>query len=245
MSDIFREVEEDVRKERLEKFWKAYGDYAIALMALVILGVAGWQIWLRYEDSQRAKASAQYVAAQKLTKPDEAVAAFDALIKANPPGGYVELARLSKADALSSLGKSADAVVLYKDIAAGDAGPIGATARLRAAWLMVDSSTRAELEALLAPINVDNGPWRQLSREVLAYSDYKAGKVLVAGSAFAALVNDPDSPDALKSRARGFSAFLQSGGARDFGTVPPPAAAPAPGTPPGPAPKPQKVPPKP
>jgi hypothetical protein len=246
LSDIFREVEEDVRKERLEKFWKAYGDYVIALMALVILGVAGWQVWLRYEDSQRAKASVQYTAAQKLTKPDEAVAAFDALIKENPPGGYTELAKLSKADALSSLGKSSDAVALYKEIAGGDSGPLGATARLRAAWLVADSASRADLEALLAPINTDTGPWRQLSREVLAYSDYKAGKALVASAAFAALANDPDSPDALKSRARAFAAFLQSGGARDFGTVPPPAAAPAPGAPPGASPtKPQKAPAKP
>ena len=40
MSDIFREVEEDVRRERLEKIWKEYGDYIVAALALLILAGA-------------------------------------------------------------------------------------------------------------------------------------------------------------------------------------------------------------
>jgi hypothetical protein len=228
VSDIFREVEEDVRKERLEKLWKAYGDYAIALVAVIILGVAGYELWLRYEDNQRGRASSAFVAAQHVTNPAQAATA---------PGGYGELAKLGEAGALPATGRVNDAIALYKDIAGSDAGPLGATARLRAAWLEADNASRADLATLLAPINTPTSPWRQMAREVLAYSDYKAGKNMVAGAAFTALANDPESPDALKNRARAFAAFLQGGGARDFGTVPPLAAPPAPGTPPGPAPK--------
>ena len=232
MSDIFREVEEDVRKERLGKLWKAYGDYAIALMALIILGIAGWQLWLRYESAQRAKASSEFVAAERITNSTQAAAAFDTLSK-TAPGGYGQLSRLAEASALAVAGKPADAVTRYKAIAAADNGPIGATARIRAAWLVADSAPRADLEALLQPINTDTSAWRQMAREVLAYSDYKAGKTKEAQTEFAALVADPDSPDALKSRVTAFAAFLAAGGAADYGTVPPPAAAPAPGTPPG------------
>ena len=235
MSDIFREVEEDVRKELLQKWWKAYGDYVIALLALIILGIAGYQLWLRYENGQRDKASAAFVAAQHITNAAQAAAAFDALSK-TAPGGYGQLARLAEASALAASGKPADAAARYKDIAASDSGPVGATARIRAAWLVADTAPRADLEALLQPINGDTSAWRQMAREVLAYSDYKAGKVKDAGNEFAVLAADPDSPDALKSRARAFAAFLAGGGAADYGTVPPPAAAPAPGTPPGAAP---------
>ncbi len=232
MSDIFREVEEDVRKERLEKWWKAYGDYVIALLALVILGLAGWQLWLRYENTQRAKASAEFVAAERITNSTQAAAAFDALSK-TAPGGYGQLSRLAEASALAVAGKPADAETRYKAIAAADNGPVGATARIRAAWLVADTAPRADLEALLQPINTDTSAWRQMAREILAYSDYKAGKVKEAHSEFAALAADPDSPDALKSRVNAFAAFLAGGGATDYGTVPPPAPAPAPGTPPG------------
>ncbi|MEI9929239.1 MAG: hypothetical protein WDM89_01380 [Rhizomicrobium sp.] len=44
MSDIFHEVEEDVRRERFEKLWKQYGDYAVAALAVVILAIAGLQV---------------------------------------------------------------------------------------------------------------------------------------------------------------------------------------------------------
>jgi hypothetical protein len=232
VSDIFREVEEDVRKERLEKWWKAYGDYVIALLAVIILGIAGWQLWLRYENAQRAKASTEFVAAERITNSTQAAAAFDALSK-TAPEGYGPLSRLAAASALAVSGKTADAVTRYKDIAAADSGPVGAVARIRAAWLVADTSSRASLEALLQPINTDTSPWRQMSREVLAYSDYKAGKTKEAADEFAAIVADPDCPDALKSRARAFGAFLAGGGAADYGTVPPPVATPAPGTPPG------------
>ena len=231
MSDIFREVEEDVRKERLEKLWKAYGDYVIALLAVIILGIAGYELWQRYEDSQRAKASSAFVAAQQITNPTQAAAAFAALSK-TAPGGYGELSRLSEAGALAAAGKTGDAVALYKDIA-NDTGPLGAVARIRAAWLVADTASRSDLAALLEPVNGATSVWRQMAREVLAYSDYKAGKLTDATAEFDALAADPDAPDALKSRARAFSGFLHGGGAADYGSVPPPAPPPAPGTPPG------------
>ena len=232
MSDIFREVEEDVRKERLEKLWKSYGEYVIALIVIAVLGVGGWQGWLRYQDSQAGKASTAFTAAQKISNPDQAAAAYDVLTK-NAPSGYSQLALLSKANALASANKTNDAVAIYKDIAAKDNGPMGAVARLRAAWLEADTTSRADLASLLAPINTDTSAWKQMAREVLAYSDYKAGKIQDAAGEFDALVNDSASPDALKNRARAFAAFLHQGGAANFGAVPPPAPAPAPGSPPG------------
>jgi hypothetical protein len=232
VSDIFREVEEDVRKERLEKLWKAYGGYVMALVVLAVLAVAGWQVWLRYQASQRGKASTAFVAAQHISDPAQAAAAYDTLSK-TAPSGYAQLAQLSKANALASGNKSNEAVAIYKDIAAKDNGPLGAVARLRAAWLLADSASRSDLENLLAPINTDNSAWKQMAREVLAYNDYKAGKTKEAASAFDALANDPNAPEALKNRTRAVAAFLHEGGAANFGTVPPPATVPAPGAPPG------------
>jgi hypothetical protein len=232
VSDIFREVEEDVRKERLEKLWKTYGDYVIALIVLSVLGVGGWQLWLRYEDSQRTKAAGQFVAAQRITNANQAAAAFEALGK-TAPSGYGQLARLEQANALALAGKNGDAVAIYKDIAAKDSGPLGAVARLRAAWMLADSTPRADLVTLLAPINADNNAWHEMAREVLAYADYKAGKTKEASDAFDALANDPESPDALKNRARAFAAFLHEGGAANYGSVPPTEPPPAPGVAPG------------
>ena len=45
MSDIFHEVEEEVRREHYEKLWKKYGNYVIAVASVLVLGVAyGWKL---------------------------------------------------------------------------------------------------------------------------------------------------------------------------------------------------------
>ena len=43
MSDIFQEVDEEVRRERLEQLWKRYGIYIIAAVLLVLACVGGWR----------------------------------------------------------------------------------------------------------------------------------------------------------------------------------------------------------
>ena len=49
-------------------------------------------------------------------------------------------------------GQRDGAIALYKEIAEEDKGAIGAVARLREAWAMADTASRADLENLLAPL---------------------------------------------------------------------------------------------
>jgi hypothetical protein len=45
MSDIFREVDEDVRRDKAAEFWKKYQNYIIAGAALIVLAAAGWRFY--------------------------------------------------------------------------------------------------------------------------------------------------------------------------------------------------------
>ena len=227
MSDIFREVEEDVRREKLEKLWKTYGSWIIVLLALAMAGIGGFEVWQRYEAGLRDKDSAAFVAAQHITDPKAAAAAF-ANVARTGHGGYAVLARLEEANLMVAT-QPDQAVALYKEIGNDDHGAVGAVARLRGAWVIADKAPRTDLQSLLQPLLDPGSVWRQMAEEILAYSDYRAGKTLAATGEFAKLAADPDSPDELRSRARAFSAFLTSGGAANHGTVPPPAPAPLPG----------------
>ena len=228
MSDIFREVEEDVRREKLEKFWKAYGDYLIALAAVIVIGIAGFELWQRYEATQRDKASVAFSAAQRITNPKLAAVAFADLAK-TAPKGYALLARLEQAHSLLAIGQTSEALAIYKQIADEDKSGAGAVARLREGWALADTSSRADLEALLAPLRQPSGAWTQLADEILAFSDYHSNQTAKATAEFNALANDTNSPQQLRVRARAMAEFLKQGGAKDFGTVPPPVPVPAPG----------------
>src|SRR5436305_1144715 len=43
VSDIFHEVDEEVRREQLKKLWERYGNLLIAACVLVVLATAGWR----------------------------------------------------------------------------------------------------------------------------------------------------------------------------------------------------------
>ncbi len=224
MSDIFREVEEDVRRERFEKLWKQYGDYAIALVAAIVIAVAGYKLWDRYETQQRQNAASAFMAAQQASESGNgpaAAAAFGEIAK-TAPGGYAALARLAEADALLAAGNRSDAIAAYKTIAAKDDSPIGNVARIRAAWASVETAPKSDEETLLAPLTGPTSPWRFLAREILAYSDYHAGALKQAQTEFESLGKESDAPRGLRARAAAIATFLKAGGDRNFGTVPRP-----------------------
>jgi hypothetical protein len=223
VSDIFREVEEDVRRERYAQLWKRYGDYIIAAIALVILAAAGFQLWRYYEHKARMKASQEYAAAQSLlqaNRADQAATAF-AKLADSAPGGYAAVARLQNADALMESGNKKEAVALYKRIAAGDDPLLAAVARIREAWAIVDKTPRLQMETLLAPLTDPTSPWRFMAREILAYSDYHAGKMAAAEKQFAGLAKDDKAPIGVRQRANAMASFLKAGGDKNYGSVPP------------------------
>jgi hypothetical protein len=249
VSDIFREVEEEVRRERYEKIWKEYGDYIVAVACLIVIAAAGFQLWRTYDQRRRVQASDEYAAAEQLFESGETAQAADAFgrLADNAPGGYKALARLQHADALMASGERGDALGLYKQIAAGDNELLGAVARIHAAWAIADYAPRAELVSTLGPLDEPASAWRPMAQEVVAYWDYRTGALNLAESEYEAIANDADAPVPLRERAKVMAVFLKAGGDRDYGTVPaPPQPAIDPAAAPGaPAPSPDVAPPNP
>ena len=79
MTDIFHEVDEEVRRERLEQLWTRHRFSLIALAIVVVAGVGGWRGYQWWEAKKAAEAGAQFEAALALAeqgKHEEAEAAF-------------------------------------------------------------------------------------------------------------------------------------------------------------------------
>src|SRR5258708_2369686 len=96
VSDIFREIDEEVRRERLRKLWDQYSNVIIAMALLIIIGIGGWRLYQWWETKQAAEAGRQFETAVLLSeqgKHDEAGAAF-AQLAAEGTGGYRTPARV-------------------------------------------------------------------------------------------------------------------------------------------------------
>lgn len=231
MSDIFQEVEEDVRRERFEKLWKQYGDYAIAAVAAVAVGVAGFQLWTKYETQKRFEASRTFMQAQAAAESGNtqaATATFGTLAKSGP-SGYATIATFSQANNQLATENRAQALEIYKSLAGKDSSQIGSAARIRAAWIMVETTPRSELETWLAPLNVQSNAWHYMAQEILAYADYRAGALDQAQREYQVLADDKDSPSGLRARSNAMATFLKAGGDKNFGSVPKPPAPAIPG----------------
>ena len=90
MADIFHEVDEEVRRERLRQIWERYSLLIVAAAVLVVAAIAAWQGYEYWMTKKAAAAGAQFEAAVTLSeqgKHAEAEAAF-AKAAAEAPDGY-------------------------------------------------------------------------------------------------------------------------------------------------------------
>jgi hypothetical protein len=225
VSDIFHEVEEEVRRERYEQLWKEYGDYIIAAAAFVIIAVAGWQIWRYYEQRATLRASVEYGAAMQLLQTGQTPAAAEAFGKlaSDAPSGYAKISRLEEAGALLAAGRTADAVKLYNEVISGNDEILANVARIRLAWATADGTPRAQLQTQLASLTDPASAWSPMAREILAYADFRDGATAQALAEYKRLATDKNAPAALHQRAAAMANFLAAGAGRDYGTLPHPA----------------------
>jgi hypothetical protein len=211
MSDIIREVDEELRRERMMKLWERYGIYAVAVAVLIVVGVGGWRVWDWYSVREAGKSSAQFEAAMKLDNEGrraESEAAFNALAK-DGTSGYRLLARF-RAAAETAKNNRQGGVAAY-DALAADASldtVFRDLARVQAALLLVDSASVAEITARMEPLLGSSSAYRNSARELIGLSHYRAGERAAAAKRFAEIVADPESPPQMRNRAEVMGALL-------------------------------------
>ena len=211
MSELFDEVDEDVRRDQLKKLWEQYSIYIVAAALLLVAAVGGWRGYQYLEAKKAAQAGAAFDKAIELSeqnKPAEAEAAFNSLA-ATAPSGYRMLARLRTAAEVAERDPQA-AVKLYDDISTDRS--IGALeqelARIRAAGLLVDTATYPTMLQRLEPSTVPQATFRHTARELLALSAWHANDTTAARKWLDLIANDAETPPGLRSRAEALQALL-------------------------------------
>ena len=215
MADIFHEVDEEVRRERLQKLWDRYSIYIIGLAVLIVAGMAAWRGYEWWVAKQAAAAGAQFEQALTLSEQGKHAEAEQAFTKiaGEAPAGYRILARLRAASELAQT-KPADAVKAYDQVAA-DAS-LGQTlqdlAALRAAMLLADSAALAEMEKRLSPLTEPGRSFRASARELLALSAWQNHDAAAARKYIDMLTADAETPPGARARAEMLAALIAAGG---------------------------------
>ncbi|MDA0367915.1 MAG: tetratricopeptide repeat protein [Proteobacteria bacterium] len=205
MSDIFREVDEDLRQERYAKLWSRFGKYVIGAAVSVVVVAAVFITWQNVTESRRQAEGEQFAEALALARDGataQAATAFNRLAE-NSGSGYRALARLQAAAALVKAGSVDDAVAAYDQLATD--GSVDRILRdlgaLLAALHRFDTANNEEMLQRLGPLVLDSNAWRYSAREMQALVYRRSGDTEQSRSLLQALADDQDAPNGIRSRA--------------------------------------------
>src|SRR5712692_3961361 len=200
VADIFQEVDEEVRRERLEQLWKKHGNLIVAVALVILAAIGGWRGYMWWQDKKAAEAGAAFEAASTLAdegKHQEAEAAFAKLAAEGTPG-YRALARFREAAQLALHDPKA-AVGIYEALASD-----ASLDRL----LQDLAAVRARLEPLAAA----DRPFRHSARELLALSAWRSGDGAAARRWIDSIVGDPETPAGIRNRVEVLLALIPTDG---------------------------------
>jgi hypothetical protein len=211
VSELFDEVDEEVRREQLKKLWDKYSLFIIAAAILIVAAVGGYRFYQYTEAQKAAEAGEAFTKAAELSEQNkhaEAETAF-ANLAAKAPSGYRMLARIRAAAEAADRDPKA-AVKMFDDIAADRS--IGAEeqaiARIRAAGLLVDTTSYNDMVQRLQGDTTPDATFRHSARELLALSAYRANDAAAARKWLDMIELDAETPPSLRSRAEALQALL-------------------------------------
>ena len=213
MTDIFREIDEELRRDNLLKLWSRYGRHIIgvAVFALVVAGgIVGWR---EHQLSERRAQSVRYASALHLArdgKETDALKVFGTI--AHEGSGYAVLAAFEQAALLAKSGDQEAAAAAYDRIAAtGQLDPSfrGLAMLLSVLQRMPEADPQTTIERL-APLTASGNAWRPSAIELTALAKLKAGDKSAALGLFKSLADDASTPQSLRARAAEMAVALAS-----------------------------------
>jgi hypothetical protein len=216
LTDLFEEVEEQLRSDRYRTFALRALPWLLGLAVAALIATLAWWGWSHYREMAAGKASEQYAAgldALQQGQSDQAVKLFTQ-VSQSPTKGYKSLALMQLGGVQLSQNKTSAAVQLFDQ--AAEAAPdavLGDAARLKSAFAILDTAPFSEVEGRLAPLMKDGHPYRVQAREALAFAKLMKGDGAGARRDFVVISQSLEAPDGARQRAKAAMDLIDTGSA--------------------------------
>ena len=204
MSDLLLEVDEAMRWERMEKLWKAYGNYVLAFVALTILFTAGKEIYNAWDYSVKTAGSDRSMTMiQDKDYPTNVKAANLDNMRASLRG----VALVMAAGDFMAKDKKPEALALYTR--ASNDSSIKPEIRdlailMRARLISADVNSKENILDTLQPIiNDAKSPWKPYA--ILEAANYAANRdhdIAKAHDFLGLIINNQAMPATIQDKAR-------------------------------------------
>ena len=200
MSDIFQEIDEDLRQDKVARLWKAYGKYLVALAVFIILVIASYRFIEHKNEKNREQTSELYELASETGRSGDKKAAIelfsDEMFDENI--GYSIISKLKKAALAKSNNDLEGTEIVLKEIITNEDIPLYLRDLARLKLFASDSDNNSSrLEVLIE----EEGPWKFLALELKGGIQLEGGNLKEARSIFKELTDDANTPNNLRRRA--------------------------------------------
>ena len=198
MTEIFDEISDDLRQQKLNQFWKENGSWIVGGAIGAVVLTAGLTFWREYEFKRDTRETTQLIRLQKtadLPKLESFAAATDK--------NHAMMARFGVADAYLAKKETDKALAVYNAIAttSGLDKTWRDLARLHSLSLRLDKDSPEALSKELAALSGDDGVWRYSAREMEALLAVRQGQLQRAADTLAGITADPRAPEGMRQRA--------------------------------------------
>ena len=188
--EIISEIEEDLQKERLRKYWSLYGRYISSTIILVIVIIGGWQFYNFWENKKNNDASNNFLNILSISNDD----INDAINKINGlsdlPNGYKFLLKFKKASLLNKTGKKPEAQLIWEELYS-DRSIDSDYKDIAIISSLMNNYDQPELISKLDDIIKNNIYFSDLSKELKANILYENGKIQESKDLFNEILNSP------------------------------------------------------
>ncbi len=149
MSDIFREVDEAMSREKAAAFWKNYGPTLVLAAVILVLSTAVTTAYRHWDSSANKEETAKLIAA--IESPDMVIAMTEAAKDTRGP--HKAIALLSAANSAATQKDFAAASDLYKQVSEDNGAPDDlqdlATILYARSIQLTDTDAKEDIQALL------------------------------------------------------------------------------------------------
>jgi hypothetical protein len=222
VSDVFEQVEEELRSERYKRLARTWLPVVGGVLLVALIAALAWWGWQSWETSKADKASVAYergLEALQANNPVGADAAFTQAAKEGN-GAYKSLALQQRAGIALDGGRDAEALAFHDEAAKATRDPLIAdAAAFKALLLAMDIETLEQIQARAKALTGEKRPFAAFAREAEALALLQHGKAAEAKEILAVLKNDLDTPQTVSRRAQLAIDAIDSGGAANVQAI--------------------------
>lgn len=202
---FLREVDEELRRERLNSFFARYGWAVIAAVVLLLAAIGGYLWWQNRQAEQAAAQAAALVEALENMQAGNRQAAAPVVeeLAQSDIEGYRAAALFARAGTQIEANDPQAAAATLGEIAGSDefAEPYRHAALIRQTALQFDALPPAQVIERLGPLAQPGQPWFGSAGEMVAIAHLQLNQPERAGQIFAAIAADEGVPPSVRTRA--------------------------------------------